>query len=267
GGNGPPLARQKTGVDPWGNRCDASLVAINSDLGFAKSGVAASVRLVNAAQVIGEAGEPLFIARLALGNHVQVSLFDVFGQGESCCQMVRGRIQIAQPQRKHDVRPSGERALPAKWVELQIRANCEHAVSWGAVGRAVIKNDDAGLRILEQRTVIGNIPFNVPRVGNVWVRLRGRTKINVCIPNKRHGRAVVLVSRVLAKVYFENYFLPRAGAIRRGRELEVLYGIGMERKAIVCEEGHHAGLRMRPRYRRIGRHRVRRSDLPMLALS
>jgi hypothetical protein len=49
--------------------------------------------------------------------------------------------------------------------------------------------------------------------------------------------------------------------------LEALHRIGKVCKLKVSEEGHYARLRMRARHKGIGRYRVRRSDLPVIALS
>ena len=125
----------------------------------------------------------------------------------------------------------------------------EQRVIWSrAVRRAILQDHRSRLSGREERTIVGDVAFDVPHIGRRSQRLRSGSEVKVDIPDIEAGCAVKLTPRILAEVYVQNDLLPGTRAVRWRRCLKVLVGVGKERELKIREQLHDAGLRTRPRH-------------------
>jgi len=195
----------------------------------------------------------LLLFVLALRDHVEIGALDIGRQGEGLRQL-GGRVVERHAavsvvrQWQHYVGRPGSGISKIRWIELQLECAKDDRVQ-------TICSDDiaeariARLRGLEERAVVGEIAFYMPRVCQRLQWLGGSAKVDVDITEEELSRAVVLHSRLDGEVCGQDDLGPWSWALR-WRSICVS-GIVEILKGLVGEQRYYARLGIRTRYCRV----------------
>src|SRR4029077_2983856 len=205
------------------------------------------------------------VVRLALRYHVNKSALNIGRQRERFGERVGGRVKKRCTAR--GIGSERQNQVSCRWraitiiimrerVKLKLRCPKQRAGKSGIDQIAEI--NPSVLRGIEQGRVIGEVAFNMPRARHYPRRLRRSAKVDVDAANPDFGSTIKLPPGLNGEIRGQDHLCPRPRAAvwrlkrkKLGREVV---------ESNVVKELDNTWSRVWPRYRRIGKCRVGRSD-------